>query len=102
MKIDMELRAMSQTLSQEFALVRRMANEGEVALAREEFNFAKEMLVRFIDKVRATDGQKLGVAGKVFRHPYYVPDDYKQLIIALGKESKKIEHLLAKKESKGS
>lgn len=97
MTIESDLRQMSRTVSSEFALVRRMEKEGRLDLALEEYEFAKEIWDKLLAKLDEVNGKKIGLAGRIFRHPYRVPEDIQQMTISLGGEYKKLGQLLEKK-----
>ena len=97
MTIEQDLRAMSASLRNEFALVKRMAKEGRMDLATEELEFAKDMLDKYIAKLDKLHGAKVGIAGFIFRHTYQVPEEFLKLAIALDGEAKRLDQQFNKK-----
>lgn len=97
MTTESDLRGMSQTLQQTFAMTRRMIKENELQMASEELEFACHSLDKYVERIKKLDGAKIGLAGKIFRHPYRVPEEFMKVAIAMDKEAKSLTAMLEKK-----
>ncbi|MCL2114511.1 MAG: hypothetical protein FWH31_11305 [Streptococcaceae bacterium] len=100
MTIEKEFREEGLALQREFAILERMINENEIEMATEELSFAKMMLTSYIEKIKTADGEKIGVIGKIFRHPYHVPEEFMKIVIAMVAKEKQLSKQLNKKQEK--
>ena len=102
MTIESDLRAQGQNLQHEFALVRRMIKEGELEMATEELAYAKKTLAAYITRLKELDGAKVGLAGRIFRHPYHLDEEFMKVALAMDEDSKVVSQLLESTKKKAA
>ncbi len=91
---------MYDVLTRELSDVKSDLNAGKLESAKDKFDFVKSETKRWADEIRITDGSYQGIARKIFKHPYQVPEDILQRIDVLYGQLNKVEGELTKKLEK--
>ncbi|MFC4651419.1 hypothetical protein ACFO26_00655 [Lactococcus nasutitermitis] len=96
MTVEADLRTQGKKVQQNFALASRMMNENELQMATDELQFARTELLRYKENLDQFDGAKIGLTGLIFRHPYHVPEEFKQIVVAMEAKYHQLDKKLAK------
>ncbi|WP_096816774.1 hypothetical protein [Lactococcus fujiensis] len=100
MKIENNFKLMYDVLTRELSDVKSDLSAGKLESAKDKFDFVKSETKRWADEIRITDGSYQGIARKIFKHPYQVPEDILQRINVLYGQLNKVEGELTKKLEK--
>ena len=100
MKVENDLRTMSSFLQVQLKDVKTLVESNKIGQAKETLNFVQGGLNNFANELEKVEGGFYGIIGFLFRRPYKVPDDLKDIRENLFIEANKLQKDLDKQSEK--
>ncbi|MDU4517392.1 MAG: threonylcarbamoyl-AMP synthase, partial [Lactococcus lactis] len=100
MKVENDLRTMSSFLQVQLKDVKTLIESNKIDQAKETLNFVQGGLNNFANELEKVEGGFYGIIGFLFRRPYKVPDDLKDIRENLFIEANKLQKDLDKQSEK--
>ena len=100
MKVENDLRTMSSFLQVQLKDIKTLVESNKIDQAKENLKFVQGGLNNFANELEKVEGGFYGIIGFLFRRPYKVPDDLKNIRENLFIEAKTLQKELDKQSEK--
>ncbi|TRW75073.1 threonylcarbamoyl-AMP synthase [Lactococcus lactis] len=100
MKVENDLRTMSSFLQVQLKYIKTLVESNKIDQAKENLKFVQGGLNNFANELEKVEGGFYGIIGFLFRRPYKVPDDLKNIRENLFIEAKTLQKELDKQSEK--
>ena len=100
MKVENDLRTMSSFLQVQLKDIKTLVESNKIDQAKENLKFVQGGLNNFANELEKVEGGFYGIIGFLFRLPYKVPDDLKNIRENLFIEAKTLQKELDKQSEK--